>query len=414
MVNLLIQVLTLISGLVVNFVIPGLYGLDAYGGFIKANVLVFLFQKLLDIINEQLLGSVEAKYILAMSLCMAVLVFCAFSAFNAVSEIGNPWLLSVMLLSSACLLSLFGLRLYRWIVVYLILFLGVFSIALVISYQKVFLLSIVEVLIFTNLVPCVFAFAVLIFNGASFPLGRQWLSTFKQVMVLLPRMVSITMVFNLFTNILPYILSRSLSSRDLGLFRVVVSIIQAATSLFPINVRAVFVAFVHGEQRQAQFRTIMSVAICYFSLLGLFGYAVGWLFPKFTPYLAMLPCLPVLYWAVVSERYLVAAGFYRKVMAVNLVIGVTAVLFMVVYAQEVKHAELLYALGFSAYLLLLHLVCRPGINLMVVFWVALVSPLAILMKNINLIGGAVYMCSLLIISVWILRLRPRDIINLRF
>ncbi len=51
MFNLLIQALTLLSGLVVNFVIPGLYGLEAYGAFIKANVLVFLFQKLLDIIN---------------------------------------------------------------------------------------------------------------------------------------------------------------------------------------------------------------------------------------------------------------------------------------------------------------------------------------------------------------------------
>ncbi|MEB0199314.1 hypothetical protein QN415_19170, partial [Pseudomonas sp. 5S4] len=208
MVNLLIQVLTLISGLVVNFVIPGLYGLDAYGEFIKANVLVFLFQKLLDIINEQLLGSVEAQYIFAMSLCMAVLVFCGFSAFNAVSEIGNPWMLSVMLLSSACLLSLFGLRLYSWIVGYLVLFLGIFSISLIISYQNFFPLSIVEVLILTNLVPCAFAFVVLIFNGARLPLGRQWLSTFRQVAMLLPRMISITLVFNLFTNILPYILSR--------------------------------------------------------------------------------------------------------------------------------------------------------------------------------------------------------------
>lgn len=414
MANLLIQVLTLISGLVVNFVIPGLYGLDAYGEFIKANVLVFLFQKLLDIINEQLLGSVEAKYTLGMSLCMAVLVFCGFSAFNIMSEIGNPWLLSVMLLSSACLLSLFGLRLYNWIVIYLIVFLGVFSIALSISYQKIFSLSIVEVLILTNLIPGMFAFVVLIFKGARFPSGTQWLSTFRQVIILLPRMVSITLVFNLFTNILPYVLSRSLSSRDLGLFRVVVSIIQAATSLFPINVRAIFVAFVHGVQRQEQFRIIMSVAIFYFALLGLFGYALGWLFPKFTPYLVMLPCLPVLYWAVVSERYLVASGFYRKVMVVNFVIGIITVLFMFLFAQEVKHAELLYALGFSSYLLLLHLVCRPGINLMVVFWVALLSPLAIIMKDISLMWGVGYMCSLLMISVWIFRTRPRDVLNLRF
>ncbi|MCP1517300.1 hypothetical protein J2Y74_001610 [Pseudomonas migulae] len=414
MVNLLIQVLTLISGLVVNFVIPGLYGLDAYGAFIKANVLVFLFQKLLDIVNEQLIASVEAEYILVTSLFMATLIFLLFSVVSLVDDIGNPLLLSVMLLSSACLLSLFGLRLQRWIVGYLVLFLCVFFVLLFISYQQILPLSIVDILLLTNLIPCLFAVAVLFSHGAKLPVGRQLLSTCKNVLFLLPRMVSITLVFNLFTNILPYILSKSLPVRDLGLFRVIVSIIQSATSLFPINVRAVFVAFVSGGQRQEQYRIIMSVALFYFALVGLSGYAMGWLFPQYSAYLAMLPCLPVLYWAVVTERYLVASGLHRKVIIANLVLGALAVAGMILFVQGLKQAELFYALGFSAYLLFLHLLCRPGIRLPVIFWVSVLSPFAIVLKDANLIWGVLYMLSLLIIAVGILRLRPADFRTLRF
>jgi len=414
MVNLLIQALTLISGLVVNFVIPGLYGLDVYGQFIKANVLVFLFQKLLDIVNEQLLASVEGEYILVTALSMAVLVFALFNLFNAFGDIGNPWLLSVMLLSSSCLLSLFALRLHRYIVGYLVIFLCVFFGSLVINHEKLWALDIVDVLIFTNLIPCLFALGVLASHGAKLPLGAQLLTTFKRVLVLLPRMVAITLVFNLFTNILPYILSRNLPARELGLFRVVVSIIQAATSLFPINVRAVFVSFISGGQRQEQFRTIMSVALFYFALLGLSGYAIAWLFPKFSLYLIMLPCLPVLYWSVVTERYLVASGHHKPVIAINLAVGTFAVVGMILFMQELQHAELFYALGFSAYLLLLHLFCRPGIGLSVTLWIATFSPLAILMKDISMAWGVLYMCSLMIIAVWALGFRPNVLRSLRF
>ncbi|MGU3309314.1 hypothetical protein ACLBW8_24010 [Pseudomonas sp. M5A4_2d] len=414
MVNLLIQVLTLISGLVVNFVIPGLYGLEAYGAFIKANVLVFLFQKLLDIVNEQLIASVEAEYILMTSLFIAVLIFLLFSAVNLIDHIGNPILLGVMLLSSACLLSLFGLRLQRWIVGYLVIFLFVFFTLLFISYQQIVPLTIVDILILTNLIPCLFAVAVLFSNGAKLPVGKQLLQACQRVLLLLPKMISITLVFNLFTNILPFILSKSLPVRDLGLFRVIVSIIQSATSLFPINVRAIFVAFVSGGQRQTQYRIISSVAIFYFALVGLSGYAAVWLFPQYSAYLVMLPCLPVLYWAVVTERYLVASGLHRKVIVANLIIAPLAIAGMLLFVQDLKQAELFYAIGFSAYLLFLHVTCRPGIWLPVVFWVALISPLAIFLTDFSLIWAALYMCSIMIIAVVALRLRPADLRTLRF
>lgn len=414
MVNLLIQALILISGLVVNFVVPSLYGLDAYGEFIKANILVFLFQKLLDIVNEQLIASVEAEYILITSLLMAFLIFLAFCGFNLIANIGNPLLLSVMLLSSACMLSLFALRLHRWIVGYLVIFLCTFSGSLFARHSEILPLSIVDVLILTNLTPCLFAVVVLFFHGARIPLGNNLLSAFQLVLASLPKIVLITLVFNLFTNILPYILSKSLPVRDLGLFRVIISVIQSATSLFPVNVRAVFVSFVSGGQRQEQYRIVMSVALFYFALVGLFGYTIGWFFPQYAIYLVMLPCIPVLYWAVVTERYLVASGLNRKVIIANIIIGTLAVTGVAFFVQDIHQAELFYALGFSAYLLLLHFLCRPGIDLAVVLLVSILSPLAIIGTATSLFWGMLYMCVILVMAIWKLRLRPKDIRGLRF
>lgn len=115
-----------------------------------------------------------------------------------------------------------------------------------------------------------------------------------------------------------------------------------------------------------------------------------------------------------TERYLVASGLHRKVIIANLVLGVLAVAGMILFVQGLKQAELFYALGFSAYLLFLHLLCRPGIPLPVIFWVSVLSPFAIVLKDVNLIWGVLYMLSLLIIAVGILRLRPADFRTLRF
>jgi hypothetical protein len=46
--------------------------------------------------------------------------------------------------------------------------------------------------------------------------------------------------------------------------------------------------------------------------------------------------------------------------------------------------------------------------------VAILSPLSIVMANVSLIWGIFYMCSLLIIATWTLRLRLADFRKLRF
>ncbi len=215
-----------------------------------------------------------------------------------------------------------------------------FSRRFFISYQKILPLNIVDVLILTNLLPCLFAIAVLVCHGARLPMGKQLLSTCKNVVVLLPRMVSITLVFNLFTNILPLSFQKAFPSEiwDFLGDRINHSIGDKFISHQCQGSIRRF-SFLAASAR-SDMKIIMSTALSYFALAGLTGYAAGWLFPQYSAYLAMLPCLPVLYWSVVTERYLVACGLHRKVIVVNLIIAPLAVAGMILFVHGLKQAEL--------------------------------------------------------------------------
>lgn len=411
--NFAIQALTLLSGLLVNFLVPALFGLESYGVFVQANILVFVFQKLTDIVNEPLISHVEGRYIFATSLLIGCVVILLFLIANSFEQIGNPVLLGVMLLSSCCLLSMYALRQQFRLLVYLLVFLVVFGFLLALKMLAGWQLNIVDVLIWTNFIPGGIAALGLILSGSRFPPGKKFISTMKNVVAMVPRMISVTLVFNLLTNILPYILSKTLPVRDLGLFRVVTSIIQSATSLFPLNTKAIFVAFVAEERRDVLFKTIMSTSLLYFAIVGVGGYLFAWAVPKISSYLVLVTSLPVLYWAVVSERYLLARGLRRQVMVANLVVGFLVVP-AVIFVRDLQQAELFYSIGFSVYALVLHSFCQHRFHQGVMCWVVLLSPCVIWLQEKSVFIPILYMCSLVVLVITALRFRLADLRNLRF
>ena len=64
MLNLLVQLATLINGLMFNFLAPAVYGLAGYGEFIALNALVFLVHRSLTIISEPLIRFTEPSQLI--------------------------------------------------------------------------------------------------------------------------------------------------------------------------------------------------------------------------------------------------------------------------------------------------------------------------------------------------------------
>lgn len=397
MINIAIQALTLFCALLVNFVIPALYGLELYGAFIQANILVFLFQKLTDISTEPLLGHVDHAMIFPVSMVIAVCVWSIFWAIDSVASLGSAALLAAMLLSSSVMLSMYALRQQRRLVAYLVFFLAVFFALLTLKEQLDWALSIVDILFWTNLLPALLAALALLHTGARLPSRQALGPLLAGVARMAPGNFSVTLVFNLFTNLLPYILSKTLPLRDLGLFRVVTAVIQSATTIFPINTKAIFVRLVGSGDRAKQFQILLTWSLLYFSVLGLLALVVGRVETRLMPYLALVASLPTLYWAVLAERYLQATKQRRGLMVANWAVGSMA-LAAAFLVEAIDQAVVYYAIGLSAYAGWLLFLNRQNVSILASIPVVGLAPLVVQLQSASVIYSAAYFVGLLLLA----------------
>jgi hypothetical protein len=224
----------------------------------------------------------------------------------------------------------------------------------------------------------------------------------------MPSVLSLTFVYNLLTNVFPFLLSKSLPAGDLGLFRVVSSIVQSATSLFPINPKAIFVTFIRSEDRGQQYRTLASVALLYFAAAGLVGCAVAAAWPRLHPYLTLICSLPVLYWTVLSERYLLALKRTEHVRRANLIVGfpLLAIMFLV---STVPQAALCYAAGFSIYAITLQYRMPDRLNTSAVVWVCGLSPVAASLLDKNSLFVGAYLIGCIWVALCVTKIRRADL-----
>lgn len=412
MVNVVIQALLLLCALLVNFVIPALYGLESYGAFIQANILVFLFQKLTDITTEPLIGHVESAAIFPLSIALSTLVWVLFWIANEVGSIGSPTLLAAMLLSSCAMLSMHALGLRRLLVVYLLAFLGVFFTLLTMKEQLQRTFSIEEILLWTNLAPALGTSVVLVRMGVRIPAVREIGGLLAGVTRMAPGNFSVTLVFNLFTNLLPYIFSKILPLADLGLFRVITALVQSATTIFPINTKAIFVGLVSSKDKSGHLRTLLAWSLLYFAVVGLTALAAASVEPRVAPYLALVASLPTLYWTVMVERYLQAANRRRQLMVANLVVG-TTVLLCAFQVHSIDAAVLYYASGLALYAVCVLCLIKDIAAPLMLAPVALLAPAVVWLQSDSLLYSAAYFLGLMVLAWIVFRPRFADLEHLR-
>lgn len=407
MINVAIQFLTLLAGLLVNFIIPMLYGLEAYGAFIQANILVFVVQKLTDIVNEPLIGHVDAENVFPVAAWMAVIVWLIFTVTNAFVTLGSPLLLAAMLLSSCVMLGLYSLRWHRVLFAYLVAFLTVFFALLALKELAYWPLTIVDILTWTNLA------ALPIFYPLA--LGVRWGGAWvrlRQALRVAPGNISATLVFNLFTNLLPYLLSKTLPLHDLGLFRVMTSVVQSATSLFPVNTKALFVMLRRDADAAQLYPIVLGLSLAYFSGVALAMLALSVFEPRLLPYLALMGGLSALYWAVLSERYLLAVGRKHALVVANLVVGILA-LALALRVETLGQATMLYAASFAVYALWTLALAGWARYRIAALVVVAMTPIAIYVQSVNLVWAAVWQMGLIIVAFIFFGIRAGDLQRLR-
>lgn len=345
MLNLAIQLSMLASGLLVNFITPAVFGVAAYGQFIAANALVFLIHKTVDIISEPLITFTAHAHLIFVSLTLNLVVVVLFCVVDEYVGIGSSTLLLSMLLSSSVILSLHALVRKRAVLVFQIAVVALF--VLLLSQSRRFGLTIEQVMEISTLLPASFAVAYILVSGAGLPTREEFTGALMGMVRAMPRLLSVTAVYNLLTNALPLILSFLLGARELGIFKIASSVVQSANAMFPINTRAILTAMVKGGDAQL-WPALSRVALFYFSGAGMAFLLVGLLFPELAHYMALAALFPALYWTMLAERYALAQQRSRAVARINLLIG-SGVVVAATLTTEVAFAMVLYAVGFALY-----------------------------------------------------------------
>jgi hypothetical protein len=376
----IIQLLTLLSALAINFLIPITYGIEVYGSFIQTNILVFVCHKFIDIINEPLISSMNPKYIFASSLFCSGFIYMLLIVGNTFQNTSSEWLLLVMLLSSSSMLSMFALKLKYLLIIHLSLVLIVFLNLITLDKLNIYNTSIVNLCIFSNLLPSLISILGILMGGAELPPPKDFSHILKTTLYKLPRNISTTFAFNCLTNFFPYLLAQQLSALDIGIFRVVTSLLQAATSVFPINTKSIFLALADGKNQAKQLLILMSGSLLYFSFIGLMVASAAYFFPRLEPYTRMVSFLPILFWAVLLERFTQVALPPGRLIYANLIVGVGLIISLLLITT-LEQAELLYELGISSYLLLLAWCSRTKSVYLLIIFLLTFSALFILLKS---------------------------------
>ena len=396
MLNLAIQCLILLSGMLVNFFIPMLFGLEKYGLFIKANILVFFFHKLMDIVSEPLISNIEKKLCFSVSITFVLFVLVCFSICNYFVEAGSILLLGSMLYSNSILLVMYRNLLSVWIVLYLAFFNLLFLVLLSFDHFNIISLSITDTLTYTNLIPAsIWLIFLVISKKIDFVFDGIYNNLIRLARVF-PSLFSLTLVSNVFANILPFYLSFIFPPEMLGLLRVQTSIVQSVSAIFPINTKVISAYFVEGKRGIQFIEQITKFSMNYFYLVACLGFLILYVYKGNSELSLVVFLMPIIHLSLILERCLLGMKKRRSLIFFNILVASFSCI-AIAYVQTIADMMLLYAAGISLYILLMLNILSFEVK-RIVKSVALMTPIAVyLAAKSNYSGGLILLVSTLFV-----------------
>lgn len=398
MLNLLVQITTLGNALLFSFLAPAAYGLALYGEFIGLNAVVFLLHRAFGIISEPLIRFAGAGKLIYSVLLLSLLTFVGFLALHFLTSVGSPLLLFSMLLSASVLLVLQGLRLRRAYILFVSLAALLLAALTAWSYTHDLSISLERVMEISVLIPACIWLVVALRASDECPSLKELQALLAQLANQIPQLLTVTAVMNLLTAALPVYLARVLVPYDLGLYRVASSVIQSATSVFPVSTAAVIARFTSHAQGKRLYRTLRSFATLYFSIIATGLILLASLAPTLTPYLVLCASIPVYYRAVLDERHLIAANRSLWLMAINITVVLIGLgsLFLI---HTLENAMLYYACIVTGYAGLMQLLRKNILAQMPSLLMIMACPFAVTLMAREPAFGLFYL-ALLVLVEW--------------
>ena len=380
MIGVLVQVLSLFSGLMVNFLTPFIFGVESYGLFIKMNILVYVFHRFSDISSESLIALNVEGCLFLQSLVFNVFYFLTFLMAARFFEIGSPLLLAGMLLSSTVLLTLYSQKKIHMVMMFLFSVVFVFLALVGLIFAGLLSLSIEQLMIFSTYPSALAGFLVLTWLSRRELVRFSSYSELWRAILMLPRMVSLTLVFNLLTNFLPYIATKILLPREVGTLRIMLAVVQSVSSIFPLNIKQIFSSMMGSANKQRLYISLMQVSVVYFLLI-ICGLLIStFLYPPVKGYVLLVPILPVFFWSMLTERYLQSCHLGGRLLVVNLFFAI-GIFVAGIFCDSLDALILIYLVSIISYCATLMGVAKIPVPIRYYIFGAACLPLAFLIET---------------------------------
>lgn len=381
MTTILIQVLTLLSALLINFMVPLVYGLKEYGLFIKANIIIFLFHKFTDIASEPLLSTTDPDMIFPTSFLLNTFLLLIFEVTKTIFPMGNTILLSTMLFSNTVLLTMYSRLLHKWVVSYLLIFDVFFVTLLLFQKMGLYSLNITQFMLASNVIPSSL-FVILMIWKNKIPI--MFTSKYEHVVEIaskIPELFSLNLVNNLFSSALPVYFSYVFSAETLGLLKVQLSIIQSGTSIFPINTKMITTYLVNANEKIVLFQKFLFISLSYFTVFSFLGISLSYYHIISPTYSHAFLLIPIAHMTIMIERYMLSLKKRRSLMGVNLIVT-TLCITGLLYFKTHLDILFLYAFTLCVYsLLLLTQIFVPMRAKLPILLLSVITPLSLFLSQ---------------------------------
>jgi hypothetical protein len=364
----------------------------------------FVLQRLIDVGAEPLIALIEGDRIFVTALATNGLLAALLAGVCSLANIRglDPVLLAAMVTTSTVLLSLHRNRMQGALISYLASFLTLFMGLTAWAWWHPEALSLRGVLLATNAGSALLGLALLLRAGRIDADAHAIAQGIRSGLALMPRAIASSLVTNVLTTAYLLVCSYLLPARDLGALRVGTSIVQAASSLYPANMKAIFVSM--GESgADDRLRRVLVASFWLFLAMASVVTIASALRSEPLPGAALAFVATPFFWAMCLERYVQMAGPAPQLRRLNIAVAPAMLAAAFACVQTLDDALRLYSLAVGVWCALLAVLARPAALVPTVLVVAAASVAAFAAAQYRADFGLLATAALLVIGILMLR-----------
>lgn len=255
--RVIIQILSILSGLLATLFVPLIYGVEEYGAFLRLALISFILHRVIDIMNEPLIVTSSKDDIFGTTIKNGIFVsfFSLLVVFFFDIKGLDFTLLVSLFFSSSYINFLYKNNDNKIIVYYYFTYLSVFAFVMSLSSLELYSMTVsqfYQVVTWVSVIISICFFAKPAFSPSKIRLNLHD----NQVNIIHLIGFSFSNIF--LSYLFLYLMMDYMDDKQLGVLRIALALVQAAIICYPINLKFIQMDFIKGGDERLYYHLVFS------------------------------------------------------------------------------------------------------------------------------------------------------------